>query len=107
MSSIPLKLLHEGEHRRVTVEMKNGETYYGELKESSEGMNLKMNDVLVKYADGRTEKMDHVFLRGSSVRFVVLPDLLKKAPMFAKVQSMKKQKEEEKKQKRGRGRNQQ
>mgnify|MGYP000305001222 FL=1 len=106
MSSIPLKLLHEGEQRRVTVELKNGESYYGTLKESSEGMNLKMNDVLVKYADGRTEKIDNVFLRGNSVRYVVLPDLLKKAPMFAKVQSMKKQKEEEKTAKRGkRGRN--
>ena len=65
------------------------------------GYESQMNDVLVKYADGRTEKIDNVFLRGNSVRYVVLPDLLKKAPMFAKVQSMKKQKEEEKASKRG------
>ena len=40
--------------------------------------------------DGRVTKMENVFLRGGLVKFIVLPDLLKNAPVFKKLQSMTK-----------------
>ena len=38
--------------------------------------------------DGRVIKMENVFLRGGLVKFVILPELLKNAPAFKKVQTM-------------------
>ena len=34
-------------------------------------------------------KLEQVFLRGGQVKLVVVPDLLKSAPIFKKVQAMK------------------
>jgi small nuclear ribonucleoprotein D3 len=39
--------------------------------------------------NGRIFKLENVFLRGGQIKFIVLPELLKNAPMFKKVQSMK------------------
>lgn len=44
--------------------------------------------------DGRVLKMENVFLRGGHVKFIVLPELLKSAPIFKKVQTMKAKKVE-------------
>lgn len=87
--SVPIKLLHEGEGHVVTVELRNGELYRGQLKESEENMNCQLSNVLFTARDGRVRKMEHVYLRGSQIRFLVLPDLLKNAPLFKKVQTMK------------------
>lgn len=40
--------------------------------------------------DGRVVKMENVFLRGGLVKFIVLPELLKNAPVFKKVHNMHK-----------------
>jgi small nuclear ribonucleoprotein D3 len=39
--------------------------------------------------NGRVSKLEQVFLRGGHVKLVVVPDLLKHAPIFKKVQAMK------------------
>lgn len=39
--------------------------------------------------NGRVSKLEQVFLRGGQVKLVVVPDLLKNAPIFKKVQAMK------------------
>lgn len=41
-----------------------------------------MSDVSVTLRDGRTHTLDNVFIRGSQIRFLILPDMLKNAPMF-------------------------
>ncbi len=33
--------------------------------------------------------MEHVFLRGGQIKFIVLPEILKNAPIFKKVQAMR------------------
>lgn len=93
MASVPQKLLHEGEGHPITVEMKNGEIYRGQLVASEDNMNCQLNGVTVFAKDGQASKLEHVYLRGSQIRFVVLPDLLKNAPMFKKLQQMKEAKE--------------
>lgn len=42
--------------------------------------------------NGRVQKLENVFLRGGHIKFIVLPDLLKNAPMFKKIQSLKRSK---------------
>lgn len=48
-------------------------------------MNCQMSDVTVTFRDGRTHHLDNVFIRGSKIRFMILPDMLKNAPMFKNI----------------------
>uniref|UniRef100_A0A7S1C9Q8 Small nuclear ribonucleoprotein Sm D3 n=1 Tax=Bicosoecida sp. CB-2014 TaxID=1486930 RepID=A0A7S1C9Q8_9STRA len=89
MAGIPVKLLHEGEGNPVTVELRNGEIYRGQLDAAEDNMNVQLSGVTFRARDGRISKLEHVYLRGSQIRFVVLPDMLKEAPIFKKVQSAK------------------
>ena len=41
---------------------------------------------LVPNRDGRVAQLENVYIRGSKIRFFVLPDMLKNAPMFKKLQ---------------------
>jgi small nuclear ribonucleoprotein D3 len=83
------------------VEMKNGEIYRGLLIGAEETMNVSLTDVLRTARNGKISKMPNVYLRGSSIRFIALPDLLKSAPIFQKVASQKRKMEEATAQKMG------
>lgn len=87
---VPIKLLHEGEGHMVTIELKNGEIYRGHLDESEETMNCLVTDVVVTARDGRVTKLENVYIRGSQIKFMILPDLLKHSPVFEKVKELKK-----------------
>mmetsp|Transcript_28796 Transcript_28796/g.58842 ORF Transcript_28796/g.58842 Transcript_28796/m.58842 type:complete len:117 (-) Transcript_28796:247-597(-) len=87
---VPIRLLHEGEGHMVSVEIKNGEVYRGTLKEAEDTMNCYLDNVTLTAPDGRVSKLEQVYIRGSQVKFMILPDLLKKSPAFTKVQTMKK-----------------
>ena len=39
--------------------------------------------------DGRVSRLENVYLRGGNIKFIVLPELLKSAPIFKKVQTMR------------------
>ena len=82
---IPIKLLHEAETHAVTVELKGGEVYRGTLESSAPSMNVTLSNVTHTARDGKVTKMEQVFLRGSNVRLVVVPDILKQAPVFQAV----------------------
>jgi len=89
-TGIPVKLLFEAEGMKVTAEMKNGEIYRGLLLNAEDTMNMTLSDVVRTARNGQVSKIPSVYLRGSSVRFISLPDLLKNAPVFKKVLTMKK-----------------
>ncbi|KAI1703400.1 LSM domain-containing protein [Ditylenchus destructor] len=82
---VPIKILHEAEGHIITLETVIGEVYRGKLIEAEDNMNCQMADVTVTLRDGRTHTLDNVFVRGSSLRFVILPDMLKNAPMFKNI----------------------
>jgi small nuclear ribonucleoprotein D3 len=86
--SAPIKVLHEGEGHKVTVQLKNGEEYRGLLTKAEDNMNVHLSKVVMVGRDGQSRKLESVFLRGSTVRYFVLPDILKEAPIFKKVQTM-------------------
>mmetsp|Transcript_67 Transcript_67/g.348 ORF Transcript_67/g.348 Transcript_67/m.348 type:complete len:120 (+) Transcript_67:94-453(+) len=86
---VPVRLLFEGEGHTVTVELKNGEIYRGHLEAAEETMNCQMHDVTMTARDGRTHHLEAVYLRGSQIKFVILPSMLKSAAIFKKVQTAK------------------
>jgi len=92
---VPIKLLYEAEGMKVTAEMKNGEIYRGLLLSAEDTMNMTLSDVLRTARNGQISKLPSVYLRGSSIRFIALPDLLKNAPVFQKVTTMKRKMEKE------------
>lgn len=79
---IPIKVLHEAEGHVVTCETNTGEVYRGKLIEAEDNMNSQMTQVTVTYRDGRVAQLENVYIRGSKIRFLILPDMLKNAPMF-------------------------
>ena len=81
-AGVPVKLLREAESHPITVELKSGEVYRGTLEESEDTMNCSLKGVVHTGRDGRVTKLEAVYLRGSQIRFIVLPELLKGAPLF-------------------------
>ncbi|KPI98975.1 Small nuclear ribonucleoprotein Sm D3 [Papilio machaon] len=79
---VPIKVLHEAEGHVVTCETITGEVYRGKLIEAEDNMNCQMTLVTVTYRDGRVAQLENVYIRGSKIRFLILPDMLKNAPMF-------------------------
>lgn len=86
---VPVKLLHEGEGHVVSVELKNGEIYRGMLVEAEDTMNCQMKEVTMTARDGRISRLENVFLRGGNIKYIILPELLKSAPILKKIQGMK------------------
>lgn len=79
---VPLKVLHEAEGHIITIETTTGEVYRGKLVEAEDNMNSQMASVTVTFRDGRVAQLEHIYIRGSKIRFMILPDMLKNAPML-------------------------
>lgn len=106
---IPIKVLHEAEGHIITCETTDGKSnrienafqslqskltlvhdfhpgvvYRGKLIEAEDSMNLQMSNITVTNRDGSVTGMQSCFLRGSKIMYVVMPDILKHAPVFNK-----------------------
>eukprot|EP00297_Palpitomonas_bilix_P025135 CAMPEP_0113899192 /NCGR_PEP_ID=MMETSP0780_2-20120614/19859_1 /TAXON_ID=652834 /ORGANISM="Palpitomonas bilix" /LENGTH=121 /DNA_ID=CAMNT_0000891261 /DNA_START=32 /DNA_END=397 /DNA_ORIENTATION=- /assembly_acc=CAM_ASM_000599 len=79
---VPVKLLHECETHTITVECKSGEVYRGILRDAEDSWNMKMDKVTVTTKDGKVSTLEHAYIRGGQIRFIIAPDMLKNAPMF-------------------------
>ncbi|KAA8568870.1 hypothetical protein EYC84_007849 [Monilinia fructicola] len=79
---IPIKLLNEAQGHVVTLEITTGQVYRGKLLEAEDNMNVQLKDITVTARDGRVSHLDQVYIRGSHVRFFIVPDMLRNAPMF-------------------------
>ena len=44
--------------------------------------------------DGRVSKLETVYIRGSQIKLMVLPEMLKNSPAFGKVQTMKRKQDD-------------
>ncbi|KAJ1801158.1 small nuclear ribonucleoprotein Sm D3 [Coemansia sp. RSA 2399] len=82
---VPVKLLHESQGHIITLELKTGQLYRGHLAETEDNMNVQLKEITVTERDGRTSHLKHVYVRGSNVRFFIVPDMLKNAPMFKRM----------------------
>ena len=54
-------------------------------------MNVRLDDVTMFSKDGRSLPVEQVYLRGSQIRFVIVPSMFKNAPMFKRVKAQAKQ----------------
>mmetsp|Transcript_8485 Transcript_8485/g.12522 ORF Transcript_8485/g.12522 Transcript_8485/m.12522 type:complete len:159 (+) Transcript_8485:40-516(+) len=79
---IPIMLLHEAEGHIVTLETKSGEVYRGTLIDAEDNMNVQMADVELTNKTGARSQLKQIFIRGSQIRFFILPDILKHAPFM-------------------------
>lgn len=86
---IPIKLLHEASPHVVTVELYVGDVYRGTLSAVEDNMNVQLKRVTLTRRDGKVSNLEHVFIRGSKIRFFILPDILASAPMFKRVDALK------------------
>ncbi|CAL5349512.1 unnamed protein product [Camellia sinensis] len=84
---IPVKLLHEAVGRVVTMELKSGELYRGSMIECEDNWNCQLENITFTAKDGKVSQLEHVFIRGSKGRFMVIPDMLKNAPIFKRLES--------------------
>ena len=82
---VPIKVLHEAEGHIITCETTTGEVYRGKLVEAEDNMNCQMASITCTGRDGSVSQLENVYIRGSKIRFLILPDMLKNAPMFKKV----------------------
>lgn len=53
-------------------------------------MNCRLNDVDVTSRDGKLYTLNQVYLRGSQIRFIVIPDMLAKSPIIQRVNAQAK-----------------
>ncbi|PVH95294.1 Sm-like ribonucleo protein, partial [Periconia macrospinosa] len=79
---IPIKLLNEAAGHIITLEISSGEVYRGKLIEAEDNMNVQLKDITVTARDGRVSHLEQVYIRGSHVRYFIVPDMLRNAPMF-------------------------
>lgn len=82
--SLPIKLLNESQGHIVTIELTNGTIYRGKLIENEDNMNIQLKNVVITDCSNAISRMDHIFIRGSQIKFVMVPDMLENAPMFKK-----------------------
>jgi small nuclear ribonucleoprotein D3 len=82
---VPVKLFHESVGLTVTCELKTGEVFRGQLVHAEDNMNCQITNVHYTARDGRSSELEHIFIRGSKIRLLILPDMLRNAPMFKRV----------------------
>lgn len=71
---VPLKLLQEFLNRKITVEASCGEVYKGVLVDAEENMSLSLKDVSATLIDGRAQEMKAIYIKGSRIRLINLPE---------------------------------
>ncbi len=84
--SIPLKVLHESKGHVVSIELKSGELYRGQLMHVEDTMNCLLENVKVTAKDGQLSAMDQVYIRGAQIWWVSVPDALRHAPFLKNIQ---------------------
>ena len=47
------------------------------LRAAEDNMNVQLKDITVTARDGRVSHLDQVYIRGSHVRFFIVPDMLR------------------------------
>ncbi|KAI0218773.1 small nuclear ribonucleoprotein Sm D3 [Massospora cicadina] len=79
---VPIKLLHEAQGHIITLELTNGTLYRGKLLDAEDNMNVQLREITMTGRDGRVSQLEQLYIRGSHIRYFVVPDMLKNAPMF-------------------------
>uniref|UniRef100_A0AAZ3SSY6 Uncharacterized protein n=2 Tax=Oncorhynchus tshawytscha TaxID=74940 RepID=A0AAZ3SSY6_ONCTS len=57
-------------------------TQHGKSEPGGTIKSIVMANITVTHRDGRVAQLEQVYIRGSKIRFLILPDMLKNAPML-------------------------
>ena len=88
---IPIVLLHDAEGAVITVETKRGELIRGLLFEAEDMMNLYLKKAVVHGpTPGTKRNVEQIYVRGTEIVFIVLPEMLRHAPMFNRIKHWRK-----------------
>ncbi|CAF1433300.1 unnamed protein product [Adineta ricciae] len=72
---LPLTLLRTAVYHPMLIELKNGETYNGNLVSCDNFMNIHLRDVICTSRDGdRFWKISECYVRGNTVKYLRLPE---------------------------------
>jgi small nuclear ribonucleoprotein D3 len=66
----------------IEIETKKGELIRGLLFEAEDQMNLYVKNCIIRDINGVKRKSNQVYVRGTEILYIILPDMLKHAPMF-------------------------
>jgi len=80
---IPIVVLHDAEGSVIEVETRKGELIRGLLFEAEDMMNLYIKNAVITDVNGvKHSRVNQVYVRGREIVLIILPDMLKHAPMF-------------------------
>ncbi|CAN3354347.1 U6 snRNA-associated Sm-like protein LSm4 [Diutina catenulata] len=72
---LPLYLLTSAKTKQIMVELKNGETYNGELINCDSWMNLTLKNVIQSSADGeKFLSIPEIYIRGMHIKYLRMPE---------------------------------
>ncbi|KII70419.1 putative U6 snRNA-associated Sm-like protein LSm4 [Thelohanellus kitauei] len=70
----PISVVRAAQGQPLMVELKNGETYNGNLVNSDHFMNVHLRDVICTSKDGeKFWKMMECFIRGVNIKYIRIP----------------------------------
>lgn len=74
---LPLSLLTTATGNPMLVELKNGDTYNGRLVSTDSWMNISLEEVICTSRDGdRFWKLPECYIRGNSIKYLRIPDVI-------------------------------
>ena len=74
--------MHEVDGFNVTIELKTGELYSGTLEGSEDTWNCHLTNVTYTNLDGIETHLESVYIRGSNILFMSIPEMFANAPAF-------------------------
>nr|ODN78112.1 hypothetical protein L203_06192 [Cryptococcus depauperatus CBS 7841] len=51
------------------------------MESAEDTLNIALREITVTARDGRVSQLEQVYIRGSMIRFIIVPDLLAQAPI--------------------------
>lgn len=86
---IPIILLHDAEGGTVHIDLKNGDSYQGTLDEAQDNMNCTLKGCTKTTQKGEVSRVEEVFIRGSQITFVCVPEMLGAGPVFNRIKTLR------------------
>lgn len=86
-AGIPVKLLEEAVGHMVVCELQRSIVVRGRLLDVETCMNLLLEDVVMKDANG-SRRIPQCVIRGNLILYVIIPSKMKYSPLLQKVQEL-------------------
>jgi small nuclear ribonucleoprotein D3 len=77
----PVKFLYEAKPFIITIETKNEMKFRGKLVFLENNMNCFLENSMIQEKNGKIRNSRKIFIRGSEIKLVVLPEILKNLPL--------------------------